>query len=170
MLVLWPTANAVGDAGSLSNPGPCNVVTLFTDTDELQDDIFDHFVIQSDADIQWVRADNINTWFSNQVKTGNITCTSNGSTSTSTVNNRQRTTSHAPGTAAVAPALRVRRLGPIRAADGGQPVRRARAGHLYRIRLAIYRRGRRGWHRTGRPLTTAFRVQCRIASSRGCLG
>jgi hypothetical protein len=166
-LAMWPAANAVGDAGSLSNPGPCNVITVFTDTDELQDDIFDHFVIEADADVQWVRADHINTWFENHVSTGNITCTSTNGTSTSSVTNHQQTTTVGPS--GVEPAWRLGRLGPVRAADSGQPVSRAIAGHLYRVRLALYHREHGRWRGTGRPLAAELRVQCRIASSRGCL-
>jgi hypothetical protein len=211
-LALWPAVNALGDAGSLSNPGPCNVITVFTDTDELQDDIFDHFVIKPHATIQWVRADHINTWFSNQLKTGNITCTSTNSTSTSTVTNQQRTISIAHSgeepeepeepaypiagltgptgptgpTGATGPTgptgqasapheptphepqWMLGRLGPVRSADG-RPVKGARMGRLYRIRLAAYRRVNGRWVRSGPALSAAFRVECRIASSRGCL-
>jgi hypothetical protein len=92
-LACWPAVRALGDAGSLTNPGPCNVITVFTDTDELQDDIFDNFQIKPHVTIHWVRADEIKTWFENHVKAGSISCSSTNSTTTVTVINNQQTIS-----------------------------------------------------------------------------
>jgi hypothetical protein len=81
-VALWPAARAGADQGNLVNPGPCNVIAVFTDTDELQDDIFDQFTIDPEVHIQWVRADQIDTYFDNVVNTGTINCsTTNGTTS-----------------------------------------------------------------------------------------
>src|SRR5215831_18715408 len=93
-VLVW-APSAIGDAGSLTSPGPCNVITVFTDTDELQDDIFDNFVIKPHVSIQWVRADRIDTWFENQIHVGNIRCSStNSNTNVTVINNQQTTTIH----------------------------------------------------------------------------
>lgn len=154
------------------------MVTVFTDTDELQDDIFDHFVIHPNVKIEWVRADQINTWFQNTVHAGNISCSSTNSTVTVDNNQRTVTVTHGevPQEEKVVEAhrsveegaseeeLRLIRVGPVRNSKG-QPVAHIAAGQSYRVMLAAVRHGAR----VGKPHAARFRVRCRITSSRGCL-
>ena len=85
-VALVPVTKAAADGGVNNNPGPCNVVNQFSDTDELQDDIFDNFVLQPGVRIKWLNLNEINTWFADIVTTGTITCTATSdSSSTSSI-------------------------------------------------------------------------------------
>jgi hypothetical protein len=155
--LVWPSS-AAADGGILMNPGPCNSLSLFTDTDELQDDIFDHFEIHPDSSIGTVLAEGIDTFIAQRLRTRNVRCSSAGdSTEAPGIDVR-----HAPEPSEE---IAMRRFGPIRDAETGLPAGKALVlGRLYRFKAGpAIRRGHR-WKRIRKAnlMTVQFRVRCRI--------
>jgi hypothetical protein len=170
-------AYAWADGGSSQNTGPCNLIQVMSDTDELQDDIFDHFVIEPEVTVQWVRADKIDTWFEDKITAGNITCTTSNDNSTITLR-----TDHIDNTApppeppepiiipasahghSAAAELHYQRVGVPRTLQR-QPTRQLEVGRRYRLPVGYYL----GRHKLGKTHMLDFKLGCRVQTNTGCL-
>jgi hypothetical protein len=185
--------SATADGGVNIAPGPCNSVNLFVDTDEQQDDIFDNFVIGTDTTLQWVRSDDINTWFEYTVKVSSIDCSASGTSSGASSQSKETETSHertndvvdeviAGGEvhersnadishhSEVIGHLGLARVAPVRSMPSMAETRTLVPGrYSTRLAVAFKLRHHRAWHRAGKSRRFEFDVVCRVQSSVGCL-
>jgi hypothetical protein len=166
LALVFLTASAHADGGANISPGPCNVINVFNDTDEMQDDIFDNFNVFPNVVIQWIRADHVYTLFKHEVNTGDISCVTTGShneiriTAEHTAEPPEPIIVHAGGLVS----LRPRRVGTV-TDPTGRPVSEIVPGSRYRLRAALFV----GRHRIGRSRAVQFHARCRIHTSAGCM-
>jgi hypothetical protein len=165
LALVFLTASAHADGGANISPGPCNVINVFNDTDEMQDDIFDNFNVFPNVVIQWIRADDVYTLFKHEVNTGDINCETTGSHNEIRITAEH--TAEPPEPIIVhggIASLRPRRVGTV--SDlAGRAAAQIVAGGRYRMRVALFA----GRHQVGRSRALDFDVRCRIQTSEGCV-